>query len=127
MSVLIDTHIFLWFIARSPQLDSTTRRLLESEVDILLSIASIWEIAIKVSVGKLSLEEEFQPFLNEQIRINKITLLPIEIKHLKTVSALPFHHRDPFDRLIIAQAMVEDIGLVSVDKVFDQYDVKLIR
>ena len=63
----------------------------------------------------------------EQLKLNKIELLPIEIQHLKAMSTLPFHHRDPFDRLIIAQAMVEDIGIVSVDKVFGQYDVDLIR
>ncbi len=72
MSVLIDTHIFLWFITRSPPLSSAIRDLLESDVGILLSIASVWEIAVKVSVGKLSLEGEFQSFLTEQIRVNKI-------------------------------------------------------
>ena len=126
MKILIDTHIFLWFINRSPQLNSSVRELLESDCDVLLSAASLWEIAIKVSVGKLSLKGEFKAFLTEQMKLNEIALLAVEIEHFQLVSTLPFHHRDPFDRLIIAQAMVEDVGLVSVDKVFDLYDVSLI-
>lgn len=127
MKILIDTHIFLWFINRDSQLKPSVRELLESDCDVLLSAASLWEIAIKVSVGKLSLEGEFQAFLTEQIELNEITLLAIDMKHLQIVSTLPFHHRDPFDRLIIAQAIAEDIELVSADKVFGLYDVTLFK
>ena len=94
---------------------------------MLLSAASLWEIAIKISVGKLSLEGEFQTFLTEQIELNEIALLAIDIKHLQVLSTLPFHHRDPFDRLIIAQSIAEDIQLVSVDKVFGLYDATLFK
>lgn len=127
MRVLIDTHIFLWFINDDPKLSATTKALLQSEANVMVSVASLWEIAIKISLGKLRLPESIEVLFPEQLRLNNIALLPIDIQHLKTMSMLPFHHRDPFDRLIIAQAMVEEAGLVSMDQVFEQYDVNLIR
>lgn len=127
MKVLIDTHIFLWFISRDPQLSQTASELLESDIDVLLSVASLWEIAIKLSTGKLRLPGKVQDFIPQQMMSNQIELLPITIHHLQAVSTLPFHHRDPFDRLIIAQSIVETVELVSVDAVFDRYDVNRIQ
>lgn len=127
MRVLIDTHIFLWFINDDPKLSATTKALLQSEANVMVSIASLWEIAIKISLGKLRLPESIEVLFPEQLRVNNIALLPIDVQHLKMMTTLPFHHRDPFDRLIIAQAIVEEAGLVSMDQVFDQYDVNLIR
>lgn len=127
MRVLIDTHIFLWFINDDPKLSATTKALLQSEANVMVSVASLWEIAIKISLGKLILPGSIEVLFPEQLRLNNIALLPIDIQHLKTMSTLPFHHRDPFDRLIIAQAIVEEAGLVSMDQVFEQYDVNLIR
>jgi PIN domain nuclease of toxin-antitoxin system len=127
MRVLIDTHILLWFVNDNPQLSLTAKALLESNADVAISIASIWEIAIKLSIGKLTLPGTVEGFLFQQISLNEIEILPIEIRHLQIVSTLPFHHRDPFDRLIAAQALADSMELVSVDKIFDQYGVKRIQ
>ncbi|NBD17323.1 MAG: PIN domain-containing protein [Cyanobacteria bacterium] len=124
MNVLIDTHTFLWFINDSPNLSSTAKDLLESDNEVCLSLASIWEIAIKVSLGKLALPTTVGEFIPEQLELNQINILPIQVSHLDTVASLPFHHRDPFDRLIIAQAICEQISVVSVDQVFDLYEIK---
>lgn len=126
MRVLIDTHILLWFINDDPQLSQETKALLQSDTDVAVSVASLWEIAIKVSIGKLTLPDSVQNLFPEQLSLNQIDLLPIEVSHLQVVSTLPFHHKDPFDRLIIAQALVEKVGLVSVDKVFESYGVDII-
>lgn len=126
MRVLIDTHILLWFINNDPKLSQKTKALLQSDVDVSVSVASLWEIAIKVSIGKLTLPDSIEKLFPQQLTLNQIDLLPIRVDHLKTVSTLPFHHRDPFDRLIVAQALVEKIGLVSVDKAFAADGVTLI-
>lgn len=93
---------------------------------MLLSIGSLWEIAIKYGIGKLSLSRAFSEFIPEQLLINQIDVLPISLPHLARYTELPFHHRDPFDRLIIAQAMVEDIPVVSRDKPFQEYSIDVI-
>jgi len=126
MKVLLDTHTFLWFINDSPQLSDTVRGLLTSDVDALLSIASLWEIAIKVGLNKLTLPTSFDTFIPEQLSLNDIEILPIRIEHLAIVPQLPLHHRDPFDRLLAAQALVETISLLSVDAIFDRYTVNRI-
>jgi len=126
MRFLIDTHTFLWFINDSSSLSSSARDILEIDNDVVLSVANIWEIAIKFSLGKLALPKSFSEFIPEQINLNQIDILQIEIEHLDTVSSLPFHHRYPFDRLIIAQAMNEKIAIVSADKMFDFYNIKRI-
>jgi PIN domain nuclease of toxin-antitoxin system len=123
MRILIDTHIFLWFINNDPKLSPTAKTLLESDVDLLLSVASLWEIAIKISTGKMTLPKPFEIFIPEQLQQNDITVLSIETEHLTYVTTLPFHHRDPFDRLLIAQSIAEGIPIVSVDAVFDPYKV----
>jgi len=123
MRFLLDTHIFLWFINDDRQLSPATKILLESDVDLVLSVASLWEIAIKVSTGKMSLPKPFGVFIPEQLQQNEIELLSIAIQHLTTIATLPFHHRDPFDRLLISQALAEEIPIISVDAVFDQYGV----
>jgi PIN domain nuclease of toxin-antitoxin system len=91
-----------------------------------VSVVSIWEIAIKYGIGKLNLEIPFDDFIDRQITPNGIQLLDIKLEHLKVVSTLPLHHRDPFDRLLIAQAIVEDIILISTDRVFSLYPVRLM-
>ncbi len=123
MKILLDTHIFLWFINNDPQLSPTARTLLESDVDLVLSAASLWEIAIKVSIGKMTLPKPFEIFIPEQLQQNQIEILPIAVNHLTNVSTLPFHHKDPFDRLLVAQSFAEGIPIVSVDTMFDQYNV----
>jgi PIN domain nuclease of toxin-antitoxin system len=93
---------------------------------IFVSPASLWEIAIKISLGKYALPTPFESFWTEQFQTNDFTLLPIAVPHDAKVVAFPFHHRDPFDRLIIAQALVEKIPIVSSDKLFDQYGTNRI-
>jgi PIN domain nuclease of toxin-antitoxin system len=93
-------------------------------VDLLLSVASLWEISVKVSIGKLTLAQPYDIFVPQQLTDNDIVVLPISLAHLGVVSTLPFHHRDPFDRLLIAQAMIERLPIVSTDTAFDAYSVK---
>jgi PIN domain nuclease of toxin-antitoxin system len=123
MKLLLDTHTFLWFIGDNPKLSAAAKKLLESDVELMISAASLWEIAIKVSIGKLTLTQPFQEFIPDQLTKNSVQLLPIGVAHLATVSTLPFHHRDPFDRLIAAQAIIEQLPIVSVDDKFDLYGV----
>jgi PIN domain nuclease of toxin-antitoxin system len=123
MKFLLDTHTFLWFVNDSPQLSLEAKSLLESDVDLLLSVASLWEIAIKTSLGKLTLPETYDKFISQQIALNDVEILPISLAHLGVVATLPFHHRDPFDRLLVAQAIVERVSIVSADSSFDAYAV----
>jgi len=127
LKILLDTHTFLWFITNDRNLSPVAREIIEdSDNDRLISIASIWEIAIKSSLGKLKLKQPFSKLIPAQIKINLIQILPVKISHLSLVSTLPFHHRDPFDRLIIAQSLIEDLPIVSIDTQFDDYGVKRI-
>jgi len=124
MRLLLDTHAFLWFIEGDVRLHAAMRMIItDSTNTVFLSVASVWEIAIKVSTGKLRLSQPFETLVPQQIALNDITLLPIEFTHISGVLALPFHHRDPFDRLLIAQAMVEGVPIVSIDQVFDAYTI----
>jgi PIN domain nuclease of toxin-antitoxin system len=124
MKLLLDTHTFLWFIEDNPRLSAQAKTLLESDVDLLLSTASLWELAIKVSIGKLTLAQPYDIFIPQQLTDNDIEVLPISMAHLGVVSTLPFHHGDPFDRLLIAQAMLEQLPIVSIDTTFDAYSIK---
>ena len=119
MKLLLDTHTFLWFIDDSPLLSAKGKALLEADNDLLLSIGSLWEIAIKLCLGKLTVAMPTEVLMTQQLMSNDIAVLSITIPPLVTVSTLPLHHRDPFDRLIIAQAMVERIPIVSTDPAFD--------
>lgn len=122
MKLLLDTHIFLWFIMGSPHLSAENLALIEDEKNRkFISVASLWEIAIKSSIGKLNLSAPFDQLIPQQLSLNGFELLPIEIAHLATVATLPFHHRDPFDRLLIAQAITEKMPVVSSDSAFDAY------
>ena len=125
MRLLLDTHAFLWFIMGSPNLSPSARALIEDGPNgRLLSVASLWEMAIKLSIGKLSLSAPFDVLIPQQLDINGIEVLGIEVGHAAVVSTLPFHHRDPFDRLLIAQAIVERVPIISIDAAFDSYPVK---
>ena len=127
MKILLDTHTFLWFVLGDSQLSAAARAEIESSATHkLISPATYWEIAIKISVGKYTVPIPFADFIEKSIDDNGMEILPIEPRHAAALMALPFHHRDPFDRLLIAQAIVEQISLVSADKVFDQYPVTRI-
>ncbi|MFZ4815032.1 MAG: type II toxin-antitoxin system VapC family toxin [Phototrophicaceae bacterium] len=125
MDYLLDTHTFLWFVNDNDQLSATAREVIEHpDHTIYISIASLWEIAIKVSLGKLKAPLPLSDFISQQLHENDITLLGITVMHLNTVANLPFHHRDPFDRLIVAQAKTEGLSILGVDAIFDAYAVK---
>ncbi len=125
--VLLDTHVFLWFITADPRLDAEAVEILdEPSVDVLLSVASLWEIAIKHSIGKLKLLDGYEALVTGQVEENGIHLLPIEPRHLLRLTDLPLHHRDPFDRLLVAQAVEEDLPIIGADEAFDAYPVHRI-
>lgn len=122
MKLLLDTHTLLWFIAGSSSLSSTARSLIEDPAnENFVSIASIWETAIKASLGKMNLTAPFEQLFPNQLEINGFELLPVSVEHTAVVSNLPFHHRDPFDRILISQTIHEKMKIVSVDDVFDDY------
>jgi PIN domain nuclease of toxin-antitoxin system len=124
MRVLWDTQAFLWFVEDNPKLSSVARGHVEDiGNDRLLSIASVWELAIKVSTGKLTLDPRLEVFIPRRLDTTVSDLLPATLEHLAMVARLPFHHRDPFDRLLIAQSLVEGVPIVSSDAVFDTYGV----
>jgi len=121
MTYLIDTQVFLWFVENSPALPSAIKDLIESdESEIQLSLISIWEISIKTSIGKLRMTRRFEETL-DVLNENLIETLTLEFAHIHEVNKLPFHHKDPFDRLIAAQAIVENLDFISADPVFDKY------
>jgi PIN domain nuclease of toxin-antitoxin system len=125
MTVLMDTHSFLWFANGSSQLSARARAIIEDPAnDKLLSMASIWEMAIKISIGKLNIAQPFEQFIPHQLQINGFETFEIKFDHIAKVIQLPFHHRDPFDRLLIAQGLVEQFPIVSADSVFDAYSVQ---
>ena len=111
--ILLDTNAFLYFINNDSALTETAKNIIESEADLLISIASLWEIAIKFSIGKLALPDSFEKFIPAQLQQNDIEILSVNLRHLDQVSVLPFHHKDPFDCVIIAQSAVEDLPVVS--------------
>lgn len=125
MKLLLDTHAFLWFIMGSANLSGNARAVIENHSnEILISVASLWEMAIKVSLGKLILSAPFDDLIPAQLNLNGIGLLNISLDHVSLLTTLPFHHRDPFDRLIVAQAIVEKMPVVSIDAAFDAYPTK---
>src|SRR4051812_32699653 len=122
MAVLLDTHAFLWWVTDDPRLTARAKRTIAGTA-CLLSVATCWEMAIKASLGKLTIPGAVDRFVQEQLEVIGFTLLPIALEHTGRVAALPFHHRDPFDRLLAAQALTEDLSLVSADPVFRRYGV----
>ena len=126
MKILLDTHTFLWFLSGDAELSQQARILIESsENEKYISIASFWEIAIKNSLGKLTLDVSFAELKTEAMK-NSFQLLPITFEDTLQLNALPFHHRDPFDRIIISQAKENDLMLVSCDNNFSLYNVNLL-
>lgn len=125
MKYLLDAHTLLWFVAGAATLPSSVRGLIEDPLNQrFVSIATLWEIAIKVNLGKLTMAVTFEELAPQYLFENDMTILPITVAHLQEVVQLPFHHRDPFDRLLIAQSIVEDMPVLSRDRLFDDYPVK---
>lgn len=126
MRVLLDTHAFLWFMAGDARLSRKAREAMSDvNASLFLSAASVWEMAIKASLGRLLLPVPVASYVAEKVR-DGFQMLPIEWVHAATVQTLPFHHHNPFDRLIIAQALVEKLPLVSGDRKFLKYGVSVI-
>jgi PIN domain nuclease of toxin-antitoxin system len=126
MDLLLDTNAFLWFCEDNPKLSSTAKQYIENQNNTsFVSMASLWEIAIKLSLGKIKLKIPFEKFI-ELVEDNGFKILSITFEHTLNVSQLEFYHRDPFDRLIIAQGIVEDIPIISADSKFDGYTVNRI-
>ena len=124
MRLLLDTHTLLWFYLGDPQLSAAARLLIEDAANTkLVSPASYWELAIKIGLGKYTLTESYDDFIQHAIFDNGFIILPVEPRHTAVVVSLPLHHKDPFDRLMVAQAMVERIPLVSADAALDPYPI----
>ena len=125
MRLLLDTHAFLWWVGASPKLSRRAKAAVAKATNqCLVSVASGWEIAIKVSLGQLRIDAALDRFLPEQLALNGFQPLAIDFKHTARVARLPFQHRDPFDRLLVAQAIEEELTVVTADAVFAQYGVK---
>ncbi len=121
MQFLIDTHVFLWFVSNAKNLSQTARTLIENgQNEIFISIASLWEISIKTALGKLSINGKYETVIDD-VNDNSIQILPINFAHTVEQNRLPFHHRDPFDRIIVSQAIVENMNFISADAIFDDY------
>ena len=127
MKLLLDTHAFIWWDSESSKLSPQALTLCQDRVNtVLLSIASIWEMQIKLQLGKLRLNLPLAKVIESQQQTNGIEVLPIILSHVLELDSLPVYHRDPFDRLLIAQARVEDAVLISNDPIFTNYSVKLL-
>lgn len=126
MRLLLDTHTFLWWVADDPQLSAQARRLIaDSRNEVLVSAASAWEIAVKAALGRLSLPRRPERFVPRQLEVNGFQALPIRVEHALRVYGLPDHHRDPFDRLLIAQAIEDRLTIVTADSQFGKYPVRV--
>jgi len=127
MKVLLDTHVFLWLITGDKQLSQKARKIfLNKENRVFLSAVSLWEMCIKMSLGKLSLKEGWFEIVQHEMKGNFIEWLPIEMQHCLELVNLPFHHRDPFDRMLIAQAIVEKMQILSRDTRFTDYPIQRV-
>lgn len=127
MRYLLYTHTLLWIAADDPRLSQKAEFIfLDDANEIYFSLASLWEIAIKVSLGRLALEEPLPLFMKKHITGNGIIFLHIETEHILPLASLPHHHKDPFDRLIISQALVENIPIIGKDEILDLYPIERI-
>ena len=128
MKLLLDTHIFIWWADQPEKLSPAALSALEDRGnELLLSVASVWEMQIKTQLGKLKLSLPLKELLKNQQETNDITVSPVTLTHVLALDALPFHHKDPFDRLLIAQSIEEELVIVTADSQFSAYPVKLLR
>jgi PIN domain nuclease of toxin-antitoxin system len=127
MTILLDTHAFLWFVAGDAKLSARARTLIEEpNTRVLLSVVSLWETVVKVSIGKLPLSKSIAELVRDDVQGNDMELLPINVGHLVTLAGLPLLHRDPFDRLLVAQAQTENVRLASADATLDAYGISRV-
>jgi PIN domain nuclease of toxin-antitoxin system len=127
MKLLLDTHAFIWWASEPQRLSQKVLILCQDRANtLMISVASIWEMQIKLQLGRLRLTLPLRNLIESQQQANNLQVLPIELSHVLALDNLPLHHRDPFDRLLIAQSNVEDAPLVSMDRAFSEYQVKLL-
>jgi PIN domain nuclease of toxin-antitoxin system len=127
MRVLLDTHAFLWIINGDSRVSKKAEKVfLDNRNIIYFSAASLWEICIKISLGKLILADDCFDKIQNELDTNMVQWLPVEMSHCAEITRLPFHHRDPFDRMLVAQALVEKMTLLTRDRSFSKYKVHLI-
>jgi len=127
MKALLDTHAFLWWVTDDIHLSSRARAIIaDGDNELFLSAASGWEMAIKIRLGKLHLPDNPASFVFEQLKINTIEPLAVQMAHALRVYSLPRHHRDPFDRILVAQAQVERMPIITADPQVAQYDVEIL-
>lgn len=123
----MDTHAFLWLVTDDPKLSQLAKSIfLDSDNELLCSAVVGFEISVKFSLGKLQLAEPPREFIDKRMRNNALTELPVTLAHTYRVAHLPFHHRDPFDRLLVAQALEEDVALLSADEILSEYRIRRI-
>jgi len=128
LRILLDTHIFLWALFEPTKLSSSLAKMYQDRQNtFFLSLVSIWEIQIKLQLEKLTFDIDLQKVIMEQIDLGYIEILPIKLEHIFNVQSLPFHHKDPFDRLLISQAIIEDLFLASSDSMISAYSVRSIH
>jgi PIN domain nuclease of toxin-antitoxin system len=124
LKLLFDTHAFLWFLLDDPRLSALALGLITDPANQkLISPATYWEIAIKIRLGKYALPMAFERFMTDQLAQNHVTIVPITVAHAAVLTTLPLHHRDPFDRLLVAQAMIEQTPILSADAALDDYPI----
>lgn len=127
MKLLVDTHMMLWWLRDDPQLSRRARQILgDGANELLWSVASSWEIAVKLGIGKLQLERPVQHLFADIVSGQGVAVLPINHEHCCRIASLPLHHRDPFDRMLIAQAELEKVPILTADLKFVAYDVELL-
>jgi len=127
VKALLDTHVFLWWVTDDRRLSARACEVIaDPAVDLFLSAASVWEIAIKTALGKLHFDVEMERFIPLQLERNEVRVLPVELLHALRVAALPGHHGDPFDRFLVAQCQVEEMPIVTGDEVVRRYGVQVI-
>lgn len=127
MRILLDTHAFLWWVSNDPRLSTKARSLVEDiSNEIVVSAVSGLEIAIKSQIGKLTVASDLERFISNQITQNYFTILPVQLPHTLHIHTLPMHHRDPFDRMLVAQSQLENLSILTVDPLITQYDVTTI-
>ena len=127
MKLLLDTHAFVWWASNSAKLPVAVRAHCSDPTNTLvLSVVSVWEMQIKIQLGKLKVNRLLPDLVEHHRQVNQMQVLPISLEHVLTLDSLPAHHRDPFDQLLIAQAAVENVLLVSGDQVFSSYPIKLL-
>jgi PIN domain nuclease of toxin-antitoxin system len=127
VKLLLDTHAFLWWVTDDDRLSQNARkRIAEPRNEVFLSAVSAWEIVVKASLGRLSLVERPDRFVMRQLEANAFTPMPLQLSHAANVWTLPDHHKDPFDRLLVAQALVEGLSLVTGDRKVGRYPVKIV-